>query len=314
MRVAIVGGGICGLYLGWKLAEKKEEVFIFEKEKGVGEKACSTLLSERIFKFLPFAKEYIQNKIKYSILHFERKDVFLKFKEDFFIFDRKSLQNHLLELAQKKGAKIFLEKKIDFDFLNSAKNDFDRIIGADGAQSIVRKFLNLKEPNFFLGVQGFLEKNDFSNVVEVWPTKNGFLWKIPRGKDVEYGILELKNLAGKIFREFQEKNNLKFKKIRSALIPQDLILSFNPRIAICGDASGLTKPWSGGGIIWNLIQADIILKNYPDFVLASKEIKRFFNLKIYFSKILKKIVLNFPPKLHFLFPSLFKVDGDFLFF
>jgi len=36
MRIAIVGGGITGLTIGWRLSRNKHQVFIFEKEKHLG--------------------------------------------------------------------------------------------------------------------------------------------------------------------------------------------------------------------------------------------------------------------------------------
>ncbi|MBC7074282.1 FAD-dependent oxidoreductase, partial [Candidatus Parcubacteria bacterium] len=61
MKVAIVGGGISGLFLASRLAEKSE-VFLFEKKETVGGKACSALYSARIFEFLPESKKFIKNK------------------------------------------------------------------------------------------------------------------------------------------------------------------------------------------------------------------------------------------------------------
>jgi len=38
MKVAIVGAGICGLYLAWKLSEKGYSVTVFEKKEKIGKK------------------------------------------------------------------------------------------------------------------------------------------------------------------------------------------------------------------------------------------------------------------------------------
>lgn len=314
MKVAIVGGGICGLYLGWKLAERKEKVVLFEKEEKVGEKACSSLFSERIFNFLPFAQNFIENEIDYCLLHFQKKDVFLRFSEKFFAFDRFLLQNQLLKIAKDAEAEIVLGKRVDESFLEKILKDFDRVIGADGADSTVRKFLKLKKPNFLLGIQGFVKKRDFSNLAEVWPTQNGFFWKIPRGEKVEYGIVEVGERSKRIFQELKEKENLKFETIKSAPLAQGLVLPFDPKVTLCGEASALTKPWSYGGVIWGLTQANFLLESFPDFISFSKKTKRFFSYKVCASKLLKKLVFSIAPKAEFLLPSLIKIDGDFLFF
>lgn len=307
MKVAIIGAGPVGLYLAWKLSEKGYSVFLFEKKDNLGEKACSGLFSERILEFLPKAKELIQNEINHCLIHFPQKKIKIIFKKKFFVIDRSKLILLLFELSKNSGAKIFFGKKI-----NSIPEGFERIIGCDGANSIIRKKLGLKNPIFYLGIQGFLKKKDFSNFVEVFPTKNGFLWKIPRGEEIEYGIMEKPKKAKIIFENFLEKNNLSLERIRSAVIPQGFFIPKNEKITLCGDSTGLTKPWSGGGVIWGLKAANILLNTFPDFLKYEKEMRKFFKKQILFSKIAKKIIYF----LGFKFPSFlskdFKFDGDFI--
>ena len=70
MKTAIVGGGIIGLYLAWKLSEKGHDITVFEKKGGVGKEACSGLFSERILEFIPKSKELVQNQIESVFLNF----------------------------------------------------------------------------------------------------------------------------------------------------------------------------------------------------------------------------------------------------
>jgi len=96
------------------------------------------------------------------------------------------------------------------------------------------------------------------------------------------------------------------------LIPQGLMIPESEKITLCGDAAGLTKPWSGGGVIWGLTSAEILLKNFPDFLKYQKEMKKTFLPKIIFSKIATKIVyllgFNFP----WILPKNVKIESDFL--
>ena len=319
MKVAIVGAGICGLYLAWKLSEKGHSVTVFEKKEKIGKEVCSGLFSERILDFIPESQKLIQNQIDFVLIHFPRKTLKIKFFNPvgnrrfsfgagkFLVMNHFQLDNLVANLAQKAGAKIILKSQI-----NSLPEGFDKIIGCDGPDSIIRKSLGLPNPTYRLAIQGFIPKFDNSNYVETWPVKNGFIWKIPRGKEIEYGIIGSPIGSKRLFDEFLKKNNLSLEKINSAIVPQGLMIPSNQKITLCGDAAGLTKPWSGGGVIWGLTAADILLRNFPDFLKYQKAIKKIFSPKIIFSKIVTKMVyflgFNFP----WLLPKNIKIESDFL--
>ena len=309
MKVAIVGAGIIGLYLAWKLAEKGEEVIVFEKKEKIGKEACSGLFSERILDFIPQSQKLIQNKIEYCLIHFPNGTLKIQFSKPFFAMSHSELDNLVADLAEKAGAKIILNHSA-----NSLPEGFDRIIGCDGAMSRVRKNLGLKEPQFRLGIQGFVKEKNSSDRrhVETWPTISGFLWKIPRGNETEYGIIEKPQKARIIFEEFLQRKNISLERINSALVPQGLILSSDPSITLCGDAAGLTKPWSGGGVIWGLLASNLLLKNFPDFLKYKNRMKKFFLPKIIFSEIATKIVYFLGFKIPWIFPKVVKIEGDFL--
>ena len=307
MKVVIVGAGICGLYLAWKLAEKGEDVTVFEKRDKIGKEVCSGLFSQRILEFIPESKNLIKNKIDYCFICFPKRTLKIQFSSQFYVMNHHELDSLVFDLAKKAGAKIILKQPV-----NSTPEGFNRIIGCDGALSQIRKGLGLKNPKFYLGIQGFLKKNDNSSYVETWPTKNGFIWKIPRGKEIEWGIIERAGEAKKLFNAFLKEKNINLEKIKAAIVPQGLILPFNSKITLCGDAAGLTKPWSGGGVIWGIITANILLKNFPDFLKYQKEIKKFFLPKIILGNLAKKLVyflgFNFP----YFLPKNFQIEGDFL--
>ncbi len=307
MKIAIVGAGICGLYLGWKLSEKGFEVTIFEKNRKIGKQTCSGLFSQRVLNFIPESKRLIQNRIESALLHFPQKTLKIKFSRKFLVMQHDKLDKLVATFAQRAGARIILQHPI-----NSIPEGFDKIIACDGALSKLRRILILENPQMRLGIQGFIEKKDCSNFVETWPTKDGFLWKIPRGKKIEYGIIEKTDRAKDLFENFLKEKKLKVKEINSALIPQGFVASFNPKIALCGDAAGLTKPWSGGGVIWGLVAADILLKNFPDFLKYNKEAKKFFLPKIIFSKMITKLGYFLGFNTPWLLPQNFKVESDFL--
>ena len=307
MRIAIIGAGISGLYLAWRLAEKGHQVTVFEKKEKIGKEVCSGLFSERILDFIPESQKLIQNQIDSVLIHFPKKTLKIKFSRKFLVMSHFELDNLVANLAERAGAKIILNHP-----LNSLPDGFNRVIGCDGPNSIVRKNLGLPDPSYRIANQGFILKENYSNFVETWPTKNGFIWKIPRGKEIEYGIIESSKEAKKLLEEFLNKNNLQLKEIRSGVVPQGLIIPSNKKITLCGDAAGLTKPWSGGGVVWSLMAANLLLKNFPDFLKYKKEMKKIFLPKIIFSKVATKIVYFLGFKFPWILPKRLKIEGDFL--
>jgi len=307
MKTAIVGAGICGLYLARKLAGEGHQVTVFEKRSEIGKAVCSGLFSERLFDFFPESKELAENSVEGALIHFPSKTLKLKFAGDFFVISHRRLDNLAAQQAEKAGAELILNSDI------SRLPDFPLVIGCDGALSRIRKILKLPEPRYWSGIQGFLEKEDNSSFVETWPTgRGGFIWKIPRGKNTEYGIMEKMHSAKKIFDEFLKKEKIVLRDVKSALIPQGLVLPANAKVTLCGDASGLTKPWSGGGVVWNLIQSDLLLRNFPNFLKYKKEAENLFLPKIVFGNMAKKIIYFSGFNLPWIMPASYRIDGDFI--
>ena len=308
LKTAIVGAGICGLYLAWKLSQKGYNVTVFEKKEKIGKQACSGLFSERILEFIPESKKLIQNQIDSVLIHFPRRTIRIKFSKRFLVMSHFELDNLVAGLAAASGAKIILNHSV-----NSLPEGFGRVIGCDGPNSVIRKSLGLGNPAFRLAIQGFIPvKEDNSDFVETWPVKNGFIWKIPRRKETEYGAIGNPREVKTVFENFLNKNNLQLDRMASAVVPQGLLISPDSSIALCGDAAGLAKPWSGGGVIWGLISSEILLKNFPDFLKYQKELKRFFLPKIILSGIATKMAYFLGLNLPWFLPKNVRIEGDFL--
>ncbi|HUW71768.1 MAG TPA: FAD-dependent oxidoreductase [Candidatus Humimicrobiaceae bacterium] len=312
MKVAIIGAGVTGLYLAWKLAEKRHEVTVFEKREKIGKETCSGLFSKKVLEFIPQSKELIQNEIESVLIYFPKRSLKVKFSDKFLLISHFELDNLVLNLAQKSGAQILLGNNVTKQGLITLQNSFDRIIGCDGALSEVRKVLGFKKSQFRLGIQGFVNEKKFQNSVEAWPVKDGFVWRIPRRNITEYGIISNPSEAKKFLDDFCQKNNLHLQGIKSALIPRGLVFPKTGKITLCGDAAGLTKPWSGGGVIWGLMAAGMLLKNFPDFLEYKKTVENFFSTKILFSKVTTRLVYFLGFKIPWLLPKESKIEGDFL--
>lgn len=327
MKVAIVGAGIIGTYLAWRLAKKGLEVSVFEQKDEIGGKVCSGLISRRLWHFFPENKDLALNEIKSANVHFPKKDIEIKFSPHMLVLDRKGLEHYAAKLAKETGAKLFLGMKVANVLHVKGKKpqvvlernnkkaflEFDYIIGCDGANSIVRKSLRLKEQKMRLGILAFGKgkKNQMHDAVEVFPTKNGFDWIIPRNSgEAEYGALENPAEAKRIFEQFCKKQKIKPEKVLAAAVPEGLAVSSHSRIALCGDAAGLTKSWSGGGVIWGLTAAHMLARDFPNLGKYESQMKRFFGPRMLFSRIGLKLAVFIGFHIPSILPKKIRIDSD----
>jgi len=320
-RVGIAGCSINGSYLAWKLS-KENEVIVFEKNKVIGEKPCSGLISERIWNFIPKNDDLVENVIDEAIVHFPKKSIKLKFHPRMLVINRKLLDQYIFNLAKENGANILLNnevKKVYFfknkkpQLLADKVYEFDYLIGCDGFNSIVRKAIGVREPKYKLGIYTYRSKKDKSNFVDVYPSENGFAWVIPRGSSIEYGLLEDVDKAKDKFNKFCKSKRIKPDKIYSHIIPEGLVKAEAGKVALCGDAIGLTKPTSSGGVIWGLTACNMLLKNFPNFIKYNNDIKRFFEPKMFYSKTALFAGKFLGKKASFLTPKEIWFDGDMMF-
>ncbi|MBI4015342.1 MAG: hypothetical protein HY362_01330 [Candidatus Aenigmarchaeota archaeon] len=318
MKIAVVGSNTIGAYIARKLSESGNSVDLFERKPHIGKEACSGLFSERIWKYFPEKVSIVKNTITSATVHFPKKTMKLDLSPKMLVFHRGDFDSYATDLAVKAGAKLHLgafaklkshDKNLVTLETDKKEMEFDYLIACDGSVSTIRRELKLPDPHFRLGIFFYKPEESNSSFFDVWPTKKGFIWKLPRGKTTEYGIIEEPDTARKLFDVFCDKNSIKQEKLISAIIPMGLVKPFYGRIALCGDSIGLTKPWSGGGVLWGLIAADILVKTFPDFNMYQKQLKSLFSMRIARSNLLLKA---FPlvPYLQYFAPAQIHFDAD----
>ena len=309
MKIGIIGLGINGSYLSYKLAQKGHDAVVFERKSKEGGKACSGLISERIWSFIPEKSGLVHNEVDFVKIHYPKKVVKVKFKPKMLSFDRLALERYMVRLAKKEGAKIKFNSPISN--LNDLE-DFDRIIGCDGAASIVRQALGVWDPEFRLGLYLYKNEEADANYVETWPTENGFCWKIPKGNKVEYGCMDSVYRANMEFNKFCSEQGIGGEYVKSHLIPQGIRFSNEDRVFLCGDAAGLTKCWSGGGVIWGLTAADFLVESFPDVERYNLRLQTFFGPRMKIYDKLTRGVSFVGRNASWAMPSKRTIDSDYL--
>lgn len=310
--VAIIGAGIIGCYLGLRLCEKGFKVTVFEKNNHHWPKPCSGLISERIKDFIPITEDIYLRKIESILVHFPPKDINLKLFPPLLLFDRTRLDNFVFNLAEKSGVKFIFGKEIKLPL-----RGFFRIIACDGAMSYTRDFLRLPKPELRLGVQFLIKEETQTQEIEIWPKvfnkkEYGFLWKIPKNNTAEYGGIGPAGLIKSEIESFLKKENIDVinGEWKAHLIPQGIKLPTSQEITILGDAAGMTKPTTGGGVIWGLKATDILVNNFSDFSKYKKEIEKFFRFKELKGNLMVYLARTFGQNFSFFLPKSLTIDAD----
>jgi len=311
-KIAVIGASIIGLYTALKLQKKGFEVSVFEKNDKVGGKLCSGLISKRIQQELIIPDGLYEREVNNILVHFPKKDIRISVSPSFLQFERSKLDEYIFNLAKSEGVKFFFNTEI-----TEIPKGFFKIIACDGSLSKMRKLTSKDSPNFHLGVQYFVEKKGHNEQIEIWPkifSNNGygFLWKIPGKEFIEYGGMGQTDKVLKGLANLLDRNNIIFdrSKIKSALIPQGLCFSENDRVFLLGDSAGMTKPTTGGGVIWGITACNMLIENFSNFKKAEVKIKRFFQPKILKGKLEVKAGYFVGEKLPLLLPENFSIDAD----
>jgi len=332
--VVIVGGGPGGLSAAKVLAENNKEVLVLEKNKIIGDKVCAGLINlKKIGIKIP--NSILQKKFRYFKFKTPLQDIDLDVGGKFIAtLDRKDLGKYMTKQAIKAGANIWKETKVDTIkkksiILENGKDiKFNHLIGADGSNSIVRKFLNLKNDKLISAIQykikGKIKDMEFHfNPKKIGP---GYVWAFPyknyfsvgSGGDLSknklVGMKDIKNYLDLYCKEnnFDTKDS----KFECAVINYDYKGHEFGNIFLVGDAGGFTPGLLGDGInpaiISGMEVANKILNKNHKFddinrILRIKKVEEGILKSLELSKILTEI------EIEFLFASLrFKFMDKFL--
>ncbi len=262
--VVIVGAGPAGLRLARLL--KGLDVVVLEKNRTLGNKTCSGLVSVNIERFMEVDYSWIEHRVVGADVHFPYRDIKLrKPNVAAWVIDRRKFDSFLgrgLKCIRFGTSVNGVEVKKDRVVLKTSKGcvECKILVGCDGANSVVRKHFGERPEKVLSGVIAYAKKKDSSDRVNMWFDKrllpDGFFWKIPRGFRTEYGAWGSK-VTFKALRSFFKLGRCSFE---AAPIPLGLIKTAFERTILLGDAACQVKPWSGGGIVWSFLAADIAAK------------------------------------------------------
>lgn len=278
--VVIVGAGPGGLNCARVLAEAGKKVLLLERKSVIGQKVCAGGLTRKGLTYLNLPKSLIgkyYNTIAFEVPLGERK---LKLAtQGIATVDRVELGGWLADRAKEAGAKIKTNatvtkiSKEEILVNNKETVKYHYLVGGDGVESVVRKYLKLPVRKRGVLVQYIIPRSlpelkifFNSQLFHSW-----YAWVFPHknytsvGCGVDPRFMSPATLQ-KNFQSWLQKEKIDLVGARKEgyFINYDYRGCCFDNIFLVGDAAGLTSGFSGEGMYQALISGEEAAKKILD--------------------------------------------------
>jgi len=289
--ILIVGAGPGGLACARILAEQGRQVLVLERKKTVGAKVCAGGITwDGLINVVPehliersFCDQHIFSRHQ-KVLVSEKNPIIAT-------VNRSTLGQWMAEQAKKAGADIITghrvvsitDQHVTVRSLSGEKTDifFSHLVGADGAHSLVRKWLDIPSkligPGINYQIDGAVEKMEWHlNTIYFG---YGYGWIFPHKRTVSIGAyspqgnMPAKQLKNNLISWAAEKGYLlKNESCRSAMINYDYRGYQFKNIWLVGDAAGLASGLTGEGIYPAIVSGETVARRIVDPCQSDKAI------------------------------------------
>ena len=301
----IVGAGPIGGYLARKLVEDELSVLILEEHSEIGRPfQCAGLVNPKAMASVDLLDTVLTPIWGARIYSPEGTLVEIGQKDKVRTWSvcRKLFDEAVVIQSIKSGADIWLSSKpinikmednkveIEISTPNGIKNLTTKVIcGADGAHSWVRRKLKMGRPKETMigmqieitGYEGKSGKLDMYTGSDISP--GFFAWVIPSGETARVGVWSQTKYIGEkscedLLNELMRNSrwSYKFKDCKEVgrfvgSVPSGILKSTtSTRVALFGDAAGICKPTTGGGIGPGFAHIDLIAGDFINLIRENK--------------------------------------------
>lgn len=279
--VAIVGAGVTGSYVAYRLAGLGYTVAVLEEHEYIGEPAkCTGIVGVECVERFPLFDGTVLSAVRAATvfspsgkeLHLRRQST------QAYVVDRPAFDRALADRARRRGADYFIGVKIDDiapgdEVVTLTANGLSPLkartaVVATGCGSTITRKLGLgRAGDMIMGAQAEVEI-DGVDQIEVYVDQSlapgFFAWLVPTRAHRALAGLFSRGDTARCFRSFLGQLLAQGKVLSTAATPtfgaiplQTISRSYLRRALVVGDAAGHVKPTSGGGVYYGLLCAEI---------------------------------------------------------
>ena len=285
LDVIVVGGGPGGLYAGLRLARRGLDVVVLEEHQVVGDPVhCTGILAREAFDEFDLSRDSILNELTTArFISPAGNDIVYRTRAvEAVAVDRALFDARLSRDAERAGARVVLGARVSAVTREADSVSVDvpghetfsarSCVLACGGRYALHRQLGLDVPPLLLHTAQRELPAMRPGEVEIHFGRHvapgGFGWAVPvwRGAQsfVRVGVMS-ESSAPRHFRELLERVGPRWGvETRLDGAPRQKILplarisrTYQDRLIVVGDAAGLVKPTTGGGIYYSLLSACI---------------------------------------------------------
>ncbi|MEM1597176.1 MAG: NAD(P)/FAD-dependent oxidoreductase [Pyrobaculum sp.] len=272
MRLAVVGAGPAGL----AFASKIQDADVFEEHEAVGvPRHCTSLVSAKSAEAVGIPKDVVVNKYEDLIITNLREKIYFRVKGGVYLLDRPGLEQKLAERVPKihYGKKVVaVERGYVYTSDGGRYGPYHYVALAEGsARKLSSRYGHVvRLPGLQVDVKTATPPPGITVIYNQKISKTYFAWvvEIDRGL-YRVGLADSCCVVEKLRKLVKAVNGVPVGKPfgGGVLAGPPLKRLVHGRVMALGDAAGLVKPLSGGGIVLSTLSgteaADALLRGDP---------------------------------------------------